>query len=193
MSSMTYPKLTLPQLLDQTAANFPDRTALIYFGAKITYAQLLQHVNRMAAALQGLGLKQGDRVALLLPNCPQFVIGYFGALRAGAIVTATSSMYTPREVAHQWNDAGATIVITDRRLYPVIQAAQSQLKTVRHVILTGIRQYSPRHFTQLCQSLEGTAEGKRSPGAKAGSTSSGEAAPPTVHEWKDFLKVAASP
>ena len=94
---MSYPKTTLPELLEQTAAKSPGHTALIYFGAKISYAQLLNHVNRLAAGLQAIGVKKGDRVALMMPNCPQFVISYFGALRAGAIVTATSSMYTSRD------------------------------------------------------------------------------------------------
>ena len=74
-SSMTYPKITLPELLEQTAAKSPGDTALLYFGARISYGQLQEHVNRVAAGLQALGVKTGDRVALLMPNCPQFVIG----------------------------------------------------------------------------------------------------------------------
>src|SRR5437899_2129955 len=81
-------------------------------------AQPFDHVNRCAAGLQALGLQKGDRLGLMMANCPQFVIAYFGALQAGAIVTATSSMYTRREAAHQWHDAGVSILIVDRRLYP---------------------------------------------------------------------------
>ena len=94
---MSYPPTTLPQLLEQTAAKSPEATALIYFGARISYGQLQDHANRLAAGLQALGVKKGDRVALMMANCPQFVISYFGALRAGAIVTATNAMYTARE------------------------------------------------------------------------------------------------
>ena len=89
---MTYPSTTLPQLLEQTAARRPGAAALIYFGATISYGQLQDHVIRIAAGLQAMGVGKGDCVALMMPNCPQFVISYFGALRAGAIVTATSSM-----------------------------------------------------------------------------------------------------
>src|SRR5437660_7080925 len=106
-----FPSLTVPALLEQAAKKFPRRTALIYFGSRISYAQLLEHVNRCSAGLQALGVRKNDRVALMMSNCPQFVIGYFGALRAGAIVTATSSMYTRREVAHQWQDAGETVAL----------------------------------------------------------------------------------
>lgn len=187
---MTYPNITLPEMLEQTAGKSPDATALIYFGTKITYAQLLDHVNRVAAGLRALGIAKGDRVALFMPNCPQFVIGYFGALQAGAIVTATSSMYTSREAAHQWNDAGVKIVIADRRLYPVIKSAMPQLASVRRVILTGIRQYSRSQFQQLCGFLNpssrvGTVTGvqPRNLGALAKD--------PSVHEWHELISLSS--
>src|SRR6266576_1833744 len=135
---MTYPKITLPEMLERTSAKSPRAPALIYFGAKISYGQLQDHVNRLAAGLHALGMVKGDRVALLMPNCPQFVISYFGAMRARGIITATSTMYTAREVTHQWNDAGAKILIADHRLYPVIKAAIPRLTSVRHIILTGM-------------------------------------------------------
>lgn len=151
---MKYPKFTLPDLLAATATKSARQTALVYFGAEITYAQLLEHVNRFAAGLQALGVAKGDRVALLMPNCPQFVIAYFGALRAGAVITATSSMYTAREAAHQWNDAGAVVVVADRRLYHVVEGARPHLTTVRRVVLTGMREYYPHHFKKLCGLLK---------------------------------------
>jgi len=152
---MNYPKITLPELLDQTAARSPEADALIYFGARLSYGQLQFQVQRVAAGLQALGVAKGDRVALMMPNCPQFVIAYFGALRAGAIVTATSSMYTAREITHQWNDAGVAVVIADRRLYPVIQTALPNLPTIRHVILVGTRDYFPRGLERLSAMLAG--------------------------------------
>ncbi len=189
---MTYPKITLPELLGKTAAKSPDHTALVYFGAKISYALLQDHVNRAAAGLQARGVKKGDRVALLMPNCPQFVVSYFGAMRAGAIVTATSAMYTAREITHQWNDAGATIVIADRRLYPVIQAALPNLKTVRQIVLTGMRQYFPSDLKKLCKRLKGPARAKSAARSKSGSTraTAGEAGELTLHAWDDLLRVA---
>jgi long-chain acyl-CoA synthetase len=160
VNAMTYPNITLPELLAQSAAESSQKTALIYFGTRITYAELLDQVNRVAAGLQALGLEKGDRVALMMSNCPQFVISYFGALQAGAIMTATSSMYTAREITHQWNDAGAKFVIADRRLHRVIKAALPQLSSVRHLVLTGMRQYFPRHFQTLCRTLQTGSKGK---------------------------------
>ena len=190
---MTYPKITLPQLLGQTAAKSPDHPALLYFGAKISYAQLQDHVDHLAAGLQALGLKPGDRVALLMPNCPQFVISFFGAMRAGAIVTATSAMYTAREVTHQWNDAGATVVIADRRLYPVIKAALPQLTSVRHIILTGMRQYYPRPLQQLCAVLESSRSENLSNSTKSSPAPAVQSKSPMLHEWQALLSVALAP
>jgi long-chain acyl-CoA synthetase len=189
---MTYPKITLPEMLERTTVKSPEATALIYFDAKISYGQLQDHVERLAAGLQSLGIQKGDRVALMMPNCPQFVIAYFGALRAGAIVTATSSMYTSREVAHQWNDAGAKVVIADRRVHSVIKAAMPQLDSVRHVILTGMRQYSPNQFRQLCEFLNSSASASRSPNAKTISHA-GQAKGPALHEWVKLLGLSRQP
>lgn len=190
---MTYPRITLPQLLGQTAAKSPGHTALIYFGAKISYEQLQDHVDRMAAGLQAMGVKPGDRVALLMPNCPQFVISFFGALRAGAIVTATSAMYTAREVAHQWNDAGATVVIADRRLHPVIKTALPQLTSVRHIILTGMRQYYPGPGRRLFESLASSSPAKASTRSKSSAMRAAPPQGPTLHEWEATLNASADP
>jgi long-chain acyl-CoA synthetase len=185
------PATTLPRVLEQTAATYSDRTALLYFGSRMTYAQLLEQVNRVAAGVQALGIDKGDRVALMMPNCPQFVISYFGALRAGAIVTGTNAIYTPREVTYQWNDAGAKLVIADRRCFPVIKAALPQLASVRQVVLSGMRQYYPRHFEQLCASLEtqaGPAHTNRRRNARPKSATS-----LARHDWEDLLQISRIP
>jgi long-chain acyl-CoA synthetase len=184
---MTYPTITLPELLERTAAKSPDATALIYFGTTISYEQLQDQVNRLAAGLQALGVAKGDRVALMMPNCPQFVISYFGALRAGAIVTATSSMYTAREVAHQWNDAGVKVVIADRRLFPVIRPALPHLASAPQIVLTGLRQYFPQPFSRLCSSLQVAAD-QECPKAPRPATRR-----PTMHRWEEILGLSAVP
>src|SRR5689334_20882796 len=71
-TDVTPPSTTLPRMLQQAVATYPDRTALLYFDSRITFGQLLEQVNRVAAGLQALGIKKGDRVALMMPNCPQF-------------------------------------------------------------------------------------------------------------------------
>ena len=157
---LKFPKSTLPKMLEETARKFPRRRALVYFGMEMSYGQLLDHVNRCAAGLQALGVRKGERVALMMPNCPQYMIAYFGALRAGAIVTATSSMYTRREAAHQWHDAGATTLIIEQRLYPIAKAASADVPELQRAIVTGIRDYYPTNFAALDRSLRS----KRTPG-----------------------------
>jgi long-chain acyl-CoA synthetase len=179
--------------LERTASKSPGATALVYFGTRITYEQLRDHANRLAAALEALGVRKGDRVALMMPNCPQFVIGYFGALRAGAVVTAANSMYTAREVTHQWNDAGPKVVISDRRLFPVIRAALPQLTAAPQIVLTGIRQYYPSQFTQLCLSLESSPGTEPSKASDLGSRTPAQKAGPVVHGWEELLRLSASP
>jgi long-chain acyl-CoA synthetase len=80
-ASITYPELTLGSVLSQTVAKFPGQTALLFFGKRITYAELDGLVNKFSHSLSGLGVKKGDRVALMLPNVPQMVIAYYGTLR----------------------------------------------------------------------------------------------------------------
>jgi len=190
---MIYPKSTLPQILERAAANAPDSTALIYFGSRISYRQLLDHVNRFAAGLQTLGVQKGDCVALMMPNCPQFVIAYFGALRAGAIVTATSSMYTAREAGHQWHDAVAKIVIADRRLYPVVQATIPQVSSIQHVILTGSREYFPNHLRALNAFLESSATANRSSVNGKAKNSRARAKGPALQTWQEVLAISRTP
>jgi long-chain acyl-CoA synthetase len=152
---------TLPEVLAQTARRHPRRTALIYAGTVLTYRTLLEHVQRCAAGLQKLGVRPGDRVALMMQNCPQFVLAYFGALQAGAIVTPTSPIYTPREAGHQWHDAGASVVIADVTLLPVVDKARVACPDLTCVVTTDSDEYRSRRLTKLTRSW---ARGQRSKG-----------------------------
>jgi len=177
--------MTLPQMLEATARKFPGRTALIYFGNRITYGQLLDHTSRCAAGLQACGVKKGDRVALMMPNCPQFVIAYFGALRAGAIVTATTPIYTAREVGHQWADAGAELAIVEDRLLGVVDAARAHLPRLKTVVVTGTTHYDAKSFAKLCQRLR--AKGK------AGKRPSGVSMAEGPISWEELLSIDSAP
>jgi long-chain acyl-CoA synthetase len=150
---LTFPRETLPTMLEESAKTFSKQTALIYFGMKMNYAQLLEQVHRCAAGLQALGLKKGERVALMMPNCPQFIIAYFGALKAGAIVTATSSMYTRREAAHQWHDAGVSMLMVDQQFYPIAKSAIPDVPELEKLIVTQSREYYPKNFARLQRNL----------------------------------------
>jgi len=190
---MGYPTTTLPQVLERTAAKSPDAPALIYSGTRLSYNQLQEHVNRLAAGLQALGVRKGDRVALMMANCPQFVIGYFGALRAGAIVTATNSMYTAREVTQQWNDAEPKVVIADRRLFSVVRAAFPQINSAPQIVLTGTRQYYPHAVLRLCQPQDSASGESVAALSGSGLRKPTQTAVPAVHRWEELLRVSGSP
>jgi len=139
---LQYPDIPLGGMLAKTVETFPGHTALLFYGKKITYAALDILVTRFANALSGLGVKQGDRVALMLPNVPQMVIGYFGALRIGAIVVPTNPLYLERELEVQLVDSGAETLVALDLFHPRISPILHKTK-VKHLILCGIKDYLP--------------------------------------------------
>lgn len=141
-ASLTYPELTLGNILAETALKYPGHTALLFFGRKITYAELDGLVNRFSHTLSGLGVKKGDRVALMLPNIPQMVIAYYGTLRIGAIAVATNPLYLEHELEVQLKDSGAKILVAVDMFYPVISRALPKT-SVKKLILCGIKDYLP--------------------------------------------------
>src|ERR1043165_1215840 len=118
-ASLEYPAVPLHALLDQAAELYPASTATIFFNAKRSYASLLKDAKRFSAGLRALGVKQGDKVAIDLPNCPQFLIAFFGALRIGAVVVPCNPLYTPTELRYQLADSGAETIVVLSRGYPV--------------------------------------------------------------------------
>jgi long-chain acyl-CoA synthetase len=159
-STLQYPAAPLHGLLERTAERFPERVATIFFGARLTYRDLDAAANRMAHALLGFGLRKGDRVALVLPNCPQFLIAFYGALKAGAIVTAVNPLYTPRELAYQLNDADVETVLTLSKLYPTVEAVRDK-SPLRRVIVSNIKEYFPGVLRALFTVLKERKEGHR--------------------------------
>ena len=149
-----YPPVSLVGLLEETAAKHPqhDAVKLILrapdgetYRATLTYAGLMAEVNRFAAALTALGVQPGDRVGLMLPNLPQFVIAFYGALKAGAVVVNTNPTYTPRELEHQYRDAGVETVIL---LSPYVTRLDSApvRRAVKRVIVTELTDYLPEEL-----------------------------------------------
>ncbi|HLE40195.1 MAG TPA: long-chain fatty acid--CoA ligase [Nitrospirota bacterium] len=139
---LQYPDITLGDMLSKTVTKFPDHTALIFYGKKTTYSELDALVNRFAHALSRLGVKKGDRVALILPNIPQMVIAYYGTLRMGAIAVATNPLYHEHEVEVQLKDSGAETLLAVDMFYPVISRALPKTG-VKRLILCGIKDYLP--------------------------------------------------
>jgi long-chain acyl-CoA synthetase len=137
------PDVPLTWLLDRAAKQYPNHTAIIYYGTKITYAQLSNLANRFAIGLQRLGVQKGDRLALALPNIPQFPIAFYGALRAGALVVPTNPLYTEREMQHQLVDAGAKTLVMLDSFYPVVRKIK-QATLLEQVIITSPTDFLPQ-------------------------------------------------
>jgi long-chain acyl-CoA synthetase len=151
--TLTYPSVPLHQFLEDTVAKYPDRAATIFgavvhqlggrlMDAKLTFKELNDQANRLANALTAMGVKKGDRVALYLPNCPQYIIGYYAILKIGAIVAPNNPLYVPRELEFQVNDAGAETIICLSRFYPNVQKIRANSK-LKNVIVANIKEYFP--------------------------------------------------
>jgi long-chain acyl-CoA synthetase len=93
-----YPEMSAFGMLENAARMHPDAIAVAWFGKKIAYRELLAEVERCSAALAGLGVGKGDRVSLVLPNCPQYIVAYYATIRLGAIVVGNNPLYTKREM-----------------------------------------------------------------------------------------------
>ncbi|MEM2688806.1 MAG: long-chain fatty acid--CoA ligase [Candidatus Bathyarchaeia archaeon] len=146
-----YPEVPLFEFLRSSAKKYPDKTAIIYFDKKITYKELDVLSDKFTTALVDLGVKKGDRVAIYVPNIPQFIISYYGALKAGAIVTAISPLYREREVEHQLNDSEAETIVVLDLLYPIVKKVWEKTK-LRNVVVAGLKDYMPT-FKALLGSL----------------------------------------
>jgi long-chain acyl-CoA synthetase len=139
--SITFPSWTLPDLLDASAREFPDKTALTFFAdpklppSRMTYGQLRDASLRFATALYQLGVRKGDRVAIMLPNCPQFPVVFFGLLRLGAIAVNTNPLYVAREMKEQFNDAGAETVVLLNTFFPRLREIRGETKIKRVIIV----------------------------------------------------------
>ncbi len=126
----------LHSLLFETAQKYPEKTAIIFYGHQLSYAQVAACVKRTAGALYEMGIRKGDRVAVMLPNCPDFVIAYYAILSLGGIVVNTNPMYVEREIEHQVNDSGARMMITLIDLYPRVKNVRPNTP-LEKVFITG--------------------------------------------------------
>lgn len=138
-----YPKTSLVRFLTDAAADVPDRIAIDFLGRKMTYGALLEAVRRFANALLGLGICKGDRVAIMLPNCPQAVIAHYGTLMTGAVVVMTNPLYVPRELTHQLKDADVRLVVTLDLLLERVKASTAEAAPQAQIIVTSIRDELP--------------------------------------------------
>lgn len=135
--SLHYPELPVQAILENTAKRVPDRIGIIFSGLELTFGELLELSRRFASALVHLGVRKGDRVAIHLPNCPQFAIAYYGLLRTGAVFTPLSPLLSPRETQYQLSDSGAETLISLDLLFPAIRPILGETP-VRRIITTSL-------------------------------------------------------
>ncbi len=160
--SIDYPKVSLYEMFKQTAERFPANDAVSFMGRVLTYQELLSQIDTFAAALEGLGIKKGDRVAIHLPNSTQFPISYYAIHAIGAIVVPCNPMYVARELTYQLNDSGAETIITMTRFYNMIKTIQPQTG-LKNIIVTNIKDYFPGMLRFLYTLVKEKKEGDRVP------------------------------
>ncbi|MBI4362718.1 MAG: long-chain fatty acid--CoA ligase [Euryarchaeota archaeon] len=143
----------LDRFLRKAARQFPDRAATVFFGGRLTYRELDGRADRLAAALAGMGVKKGDRVAVYLPNCPAYVIAYYAVLRLGAVLVNNNPLYVERELEHQLNDSGAETLIYLNLFHPTVQALRGKVP-VKRSIHTSFGPYLPPAIRPLFNAIK---------------------------------------
>jgi long-chain acyl-CoA synthetase len=138
---LTYPGRPLSEILDTTAVEIPDRRATVFLGAELTFRDIKTRSDRFAIALAGRGIGKGDRVGIMLPNCPQYVIAAFAVLRLGAIVVNVNPTYTAREWSTLAGDSGMRALLTLDRLAPLVLSVRART-SIECVVVTSLAEYS---------------------------------------------------
>ena len=160
--TVDFPNHTVHHFLEESAKNYPDNNALIFKDKKISYRELNDTADAIAASLMANGFKKGDRAVIYMPNLPQFVMAYFGILKAGGIAIATNPLYSKRELQHQLSDCGAETVFVMSRYYNLLKEVQADGKTnVKRVIVTNVKDYFPTKLRILFTLLKEKKEGDR--------------------------------
>jgi len=139
---LTYPHIPLYHLLDETAAKHPANTCTNFFGRRLTYQQIKGLSDRFAASMRSLSIRKGDRVVLLLPNSPQFLVAYYGLLKAGAVIVPLNPLYTERELEFHLTDSGAEVAIT----IPLFLSKVASLRgktPLKHIIYSRLADFLP--------------------------------------------------
>jgi len=167
-TTIAYPPIPLDRFLADGAEKHPDRGAVIFgarvgsrlLDAQLTYGQLNDLVNRFAAGLQQMGVQKGDRVAIMLPNCPQFIIAAYATWRIGGIVVCCNPLYVPREIEHLIQDSGAATFVVLSSLYHRVKEIRARTG-LKRVIVTNIKEYFPGLLKFLFSLSKEKKEGHR--------------------------------
>lgn len=158
--TIDYPKAPLFHFLEEAARQYPDRACTIFKGAVISYREINALTDHMAAALVEMGVKKGDRVGIFMPNTPQFVIAYYGILKAGGAVVAVNPTYPVDEIITPVNDANIEIMFTLSRFYDKLKAARERSK-LKKIIVTNIKETLPPITRLLFTLVKEKKEGDR--------------------------------
>jgi len=143
-----YPQKSLYSIFAESASRHPNSPAIAFWlpgapmGKTLTYSEVAKQVDQFSRVLVSLGIKRGDRVGVVLPNCPQYVIAYFATLRIGAVIVGNNPLYTERELHHQLTDAGIEVCVTLDVLYPKVAAVRDQVG-LREVVVGKVTDYMP--------------------------------------------------
>ncbi len=132
-------RLSLGKILEDRTEKFCKKEAMFFEGKKITYEQLNENVNKVANGLKELGISKGDRVAIMLPNIPEFVYSFYAIQKIGAIAVPFNTMYKGREIIHILNDCGAKAIIALTNFAPLINEIKPDVPSLEHIIVTGER------------------------------------------------------
>jgi long-chain acyl-CoA synthetase len=173
--TLSYPDIALPDLLTRAAERYPDRPALRFYGRVIRYRELDALATRFAHALMNQQVRKGGVVGLMLPNLPQTVIGYYGSLRAGAIVTPVNPLFVESEIAHQVSDSGCETILALDQFYPRLKPLLGRT-CLKRVILTGVADYLP-WLKRLLYPLKTRGQGRYGPAPVS----------PAVSTWRQCL------
>lgn len=165
----------LSDYVKNAARDFPHNPAIIFYGNRISYKELNEQVERFAAGLWDIGVRKGDRVALLLPNCPQFVIAFYAAQRIGAIVVACNPTYTDKELTHLVVDSAPKVMVTISVLYKLAEKVR-ELVEIPHLIVGAVKDYFPPALQVVFTMVKEKKEGHKV-----------ELQGPSVHSWQNFM------
>ncbi len=141
-TTIDYPQAPLFHFLEEAAKKYPEKACTIFKGASISFKEMDEITDALAGALADLGVKKGDRVGIFMPNTPQFVMAYYGILKAGGVVVASNPLYTASEIAHQAKDAGIEVMFVMSNFYQTMKSAQANTN-IKTLIVTNLKETLP--------------------------------------------------
>ncbi|MBT3337785.1 MAG: long-chain fatty acid--CoA ligase [Anaerolineae bacterium] len=141
-TTIDYPQAPLFHFLEEAAKKYPDKACTIFKGATISFKEMDEITDALAGALADMGVKKGDRIGIFMPNTPQFVMSYYGILKAGGVVVASNPLYTASEIAHQAKDAGIEIMFVMSNFYQTMKSAQANTN-IKTLIVTNLKETLP--------------------------------------------------